>query len=679
MLLLFRWLVVCVVLAGPCLTVGPSQRCSAESYKELPPAGVEIDSANKQKLRSRLETLEREIDQQAAKSDDAEAWTPDVFVFTRSVRLALEQNLFFKKSSPDAADEILDAAAARLQAAASGKRGLELMGYSPLKVDKPQTLVGGFVSDIDDSVQPYGLVVPAGYKTSTKQKHRLDIWLHGRGDTKTEIPFLRERMTKPGQYTPKDTFVLHPFGRHCNAFKFAGERDVYESLQHTQALVPIDSNRISVRGFSMGGAGCWHFGVHDPTRWFAVNPGAGFVDTLVYQGWKQSVPFPMTDVQQKLLHWYDVLPWTNNLRNTNTIAYSGEVDKQKLAADRVFAESSKHGFTWPYVIGKKMGHKINPESANTIQSQLALWSATPKKSPQRFINFTTYTLRYARAGWINVTGLKQHWSKSQIRAEFDSAKGITIQTSGVTHFELDFQESGWGSDLGNTIVKIDGETIEISDSGDQPGLQACFVKNRGWHVDPKSTWQLRKHPGLQGPIDDALTSKFLFVMPSRPARNGIVERWINRESKYAMTRWRQIMRGDINTVLDTELTDEQIKSCNLICFGDFSGNRFLNRISSQLPIDWNRDKLVTGQDSYSAADHVAVFCYPNPANPSRYVVANSGLTFRKFSNTSNSRQIAMLPDWAIMKVGEPHDDAIFAGQIVRQGFFDEQWKLAGQE
>ena len=120
----------------------------------------------------------------------------------------------------------------------------------------------------------------------------------------------------------------------------------------------------------MGGAGTWHLGVHDPTRWFAVNPGAGFVDTLVYQGWQDQVPFPLDDVQRKLLNWYDVLPWVTNLRNTNLVAYSGEVDRQRQAAERVLAAAKQNKVPTRHVIGAGMGHKIDSKSAQVIDQAL---------------------------------------------------------------------------------------------------------------------------------------------------------------------------------------------------------------------------------------------------------------------------------------------------------------------
>jgi Predicted peptidase len=127
-------------------------------------------------------------------------------------------------------------------------------------------------------VQPYGLVVPSSYRPGP-HRHRLDVWLHGRGETSGEVQFINERMTSAGRFTPRDAFVLHPYGRYCNAFKFAGEIDVLEALEHVKRHYPIDDDRLVMRGFSMGGAGCWQFAVHYPDHWCAAAPGAGFSET----------------------------------------------------------------------------------------------------------------------------------------------------------------------------------------------------------------------------------------------------------------------------------------------------------------------------------------------------------------------------------------------------------------
>src|SRR5439155_715586 len=93
------------------------------------------------------------------------------------------------------------------------------------------------------SVQPYGLVVPASFarnpeKVSVERQpgeHRLDIWLHGRDDHLTELKFISDRQRSYGEFAPTNAFVLHPYGRYCNAFKFAGEMDKQKAAADAMA------------------------------------------------------------------------------------------------------------------------------------------------------------------------------------------------------------------------------------------------------------------------------------------------------------------------------------------------------------------------------------------------------------------------------------------------------------
>lgn len=672
-----RWIPTLMVVLAVLVSAAPVAQ--AQPFKELPPRGDAIDRQQRSALQRRVDGLQKAIERAVGESDDAGQWRADVEVLVRAVRLALEQDLFFQENDVRRASELLDLAESRLADVRAGRRGLRLLGLSDETLDEPQLLVGGFQSRIDDSMQPYGLVIPAGHAPDDRSPKRMDVWLHGRGDRKTEVQFLSERLSKPGLYTPADTVVLHPFGRHCNAFKFAGETDVYEAMACVRDLLPVDDRRVAIRGFSMGGAGCWHLAVHDPAAWFAANPGAGFVDTLVYQGWGDSPPFELDDVQRRLLRWYDVLPWATNLKNTRVIAYSGEVDKQKQAADRVFDQSKKQGFTWDYVIGPKMGHKVDPASAATIDGRLDEWSQEQSPGVRRQIDFVTYSLRYADAEWLHVTGLHQHWQPGHVRARVVADRGLAIDTEGVTHLTLDFEQSGWPGDSGDVMVTIDGETWNVSDvNRDRPGLQCNLVKQDRWSVDEsadaKGEPAIRKRPGMQGPIDDAFTERFLFVVPSGRIANDRVQRWVDDELQYAKTRWRDIMRGNARVVSDKDVTKKQVEECNLICFGDFQSNRYLAKVASELPIEWKDDVLRVGATEFVADRHAPVFCYPNPENPDRYLVVNSGMTFREFSNNSNSRQIAMLPDWAVIDVGQS-GNGIYPGGVAAKGFFDEAWRL----
>ena len=71
-----------------------------------------------------------------------------------------------------------------------------------------------------------------------------------------------------------------------------------------------------------------------------------------------------------------------------------------------------------------------------------------------------------------------------------------------------------------------------------------------------------------------------------------------------------------------------------------------------------------------------MFIFPNPLNPKKYVVINSGFTFHDQSN--NDMQSPKLPDWAVVDTTKPGNNYRYLPLFVEsQGFFDEAWKLKG--
>jgi len=46
-------------------------------------------------------------------------------------------------------------------------------------------------------------------------------------------------------------------------------------------------------------------------------------------------------------------------------------------------------------------------------------------------------------------------------------------------------------------------------------------------------------------------------------------------------------------------------------------------------LQWTREKLTVAGQTYDATQHAPILIYPNPANPARYIVINSGPTFRE--------------------------------------------------
>ncbi len=267
-------------------------------------------------------------------------------------------------------------------------------------------MVQGFRSNLDDSVQPYGLVIPEKIDLDSEQLVPLYVWLHGRGDKMTELSFIIGREGKPGEIHPDNAIVLHPFGRYCNGFKFAGEVDVLEAIEHVKRRYPIDPERIVLCGFSMGGAGAWHLGAHYAEHWCAVSPGAGFAETARYQNLKPEQYPPW--YEQKLWGLYDVPDYVLNLFNIPVVAYSGELDKQIQSA-RIMEEAyRREGRELTHLIGPGVAHKYNPETlaelmkrldgfvAQGAQRILARWRLKPARCA------TTATARSSCWAWANI-------------------------------------------------------------------------------------------------------------------------------------------------------------------------------------------------------------------------------------------------------------------------------------
>jgi len=100
----------------------------------------------------------------------------------------------------------------------------------------------------------------------------------------------------------------------------------------------------------------------------------------------------------------------------------------------------------------------------------------------------------------------------------------------------------------------------------------------------------------------------------------------------------------------------------------------LAKIADKLPIHWDAQSVHIGDKTYPAGSHVPVLIYPNPLNPKRYVVLNSGFTFRELDYENNARQTPKLPDWAIIDITVP-PTAQTPGGIPAAGFFGEKWEL----
>jgi hypothetical protein len=671
-----RLILPALFLAAAVYADGPNDNLP-DKVRPVPPPGIVIPDADRQELQAGVEALGQEIAalrKELEKKQPLLELLPDVQIYHNAVRYALTYNEFYDAKEVPIARKLL-------------KQGMERArqlreGQTPWTT-ATGLVVRGYQSKIDGSVQPYGLVVPKSFTAETPYEFRLDLWCHGRGEKLTELSFLNGRQTSPGEFVPKNAFVLHLYGRYCNANKFAGEIDALEALEHVQKHYPIDENRIVMRGFSMGGAACWQFAAHYPGLWAAAAPGAGFSETADFLKVFQKEAVQPTWYEQKLYHMYDCTDYAGNFYNCPVVAYSGEIDSQKQAADMMAAAMKKEGLKLVHLIGPKTGHRYHAETKQELNHRIDKIVSVGRNPVPTRVRFTTWTLRYNECLWVRVDGLEKHWAKATVNAALvseDPDVDVEVKTKNVSALTLQIAPGMCPLDNLEPTVSIDDQELKAAPVLSDRSWTAHFrKKGDNWEVaDKDNDGTLRKRHGLQGPIDDAFMDSFLIVRPTGKPLNEKVGSWVEAEMKRAIAHWRSQFRGEARVKDDNDVTEADIASHHLVLWGDPSSNKMLAKITSQLPIRWNADKVQVGKDSFDSSHHAPVLIYPNPLNPQRYVVLNSGFTFRDYDYLNNARQVSKLPDYAVIDLRTPPNSR-FPGAVATAGFFDEEWKLAKED
>jgi hypothetical protein len=557
-------------------------------------------------------------------------------------------------------------------------RANQLKAGSAPWLAKQGTVFRGYRSAVDGSIQPYQIILPRNYPDARKL-WRLDLILHGRDDTLTESKFLH-----PGDSTgpaPEQDYVeLHVYGRGNNAYRWAGENDVFESLAAFRAAERelrghemIDSDRIVLRGFSMGGAGAWHLGLTYPSFWCSVSPGAGFTTTY---GRVKNPDGKLPDYVVKCLGIYDALDYAENVFDVPVVAYGGEIDPQREASESIKDKITPMGLHATFLVGPKMGHKYDPESLKTIMKMQGEQAAAGRPAYPPHVRYVTMTVRYPDCFWVGIVRQQHQYERSLVDAE-KREDGWRVKTENVRTLRIGVPVE-W-RDRKQIALDIDGRTLQ---GRIDPKLQNILLERQpdGW-AQPDDSVDLAvaaasggsKVPGLTGPIDDAFTAPFLCVRGTGKPWNAAVQHHADLELQRFSVEWNKWFRGELPVKNDSDVTPDDMHEKNLILFGDPASNSLIAKILPRLPMEWTAESLrITGK-SYSAGTHIPVLIYPNPLSPGKYLVLNSGHTFHEADFKSTNRMLyPRLGDFAILEVGPGETDPASA-KVIKAGLFDEAW------
>jgi len=595
-----------------------------------PPPPVVAKPEELAQIRAKTEQIEAITGQ--LRGADA-ALLGDVAVYAHAGRMLLEfPELFGTQAAIDHAMETLDNGVAKAKALQAGQ--------SPWT--EGSSRIYAYTSKIDGSLQPYHVSLPAAYDPT--KPARLYVWLHGRQNNTTEAAFIYgfDHARPPGNAPVADNgqIQIDLFGRLNSAgWHWAGEADVFEAIAAAKQRFRIDDSRVILRGFSMGGEGAWHIALHYPDRFAAAEIGAGTWSRRPLMAGLQPWQYPVLNI------WENMEQWALNGFNLPIAGHDGDRDDQipflpgpapapnhgQLESSlRTRAQLEKEGFVsmgMPnflrltgtpdiFLISADTGHGTSPLVRTQLDAFLKEWGDRGQASPDH-VRFVTYTTRYNSDYWVNVDAMERLYVRADVDAMRSAdRRSYTIGTHNVSRLVLNEMDKA-------EALTIDGQALAV-----KPGAAITLHRSGGkWTVDKNGALPgLHKTHALQGPIDDAFLDPFLLVRPTGTPWNAAVNAQALRTLARFDRLWAKFFRGHPFVKDDKDVTAADIANYHLVLFGDPGSNRVMARLAGRLPLKWTRASVVMGGKSYAAAENFPALAYPNPLNPKKYVVLNTGLT-----------------------------------------------------
>lgn len=366
---------------------------------------------------------------------------------------------------------------------------------------------------------------------------------------------------------------------------------------------------------------------------------------------------------------YDAVNYGENAMMVPVVAYSGEKDPQKKAADNI--ENALKGFKEPvkftHLVAPGLEHQMPAEWQAKAEDEYRKYTDKPR-DPSR-VRFVTYTPKYGRCHRVNVVALESMYERAVVDASVKDGT-LTVTTSNIRLLDLDGIEPDYL--IGATV---DGQKPELL-RGPRMGKFLRLEKAVGkWREYAPKGHVIAKQNHLCGPIDDAFTSAFAVIGSTdggwHPAP---VTAAAARQREFARL-WDKYFRGTLPT--PAKLSPGWRESTTLVLFGDPQSNPEIAKVLPKLPITWTKDELVVNGVKYDPKTHLPVLIYPveNAVRMPTYVVLNSGHTFGEADlKGTNALLYPRLGDWAVIKP-MPTDKDPAAFEVVAAGLFDENWQF----
>jgi pimeloyl-ACP methyl ester carboxylesterase len=423
-----------------------------------------------------------------------------------------------------------------------------------------------YSSAVDDSRQPFSFYMPRRWRA----RYPVVVCLHGFGGRMTAFsPPMRSFADFHGW------LLLSPDGRGNQHFDGLGEDDVLAALAALGDMVPLDEERITVHGGSMGGHGALRLALRHPHLFAGVSAVAGWISAEQWYAKWYAAPWAPDASGEWTPHaalarladaaspwaWREHARW---VRGRLAFGTADDVNEPE-DAEWLLAWLREEGLYGPRAWCAERvaggGHGAGghwPDVARFLAACRRTWPRTIR-SP---------TLRHADAGWVRADrlidvrkparlGLSWRLGHAEVTTDNIAELAVTPRRGpremrerrvAPLHLIVDGQRQG----------VVDAGETHVLELASRPGR---FVKRRG----------------VDGPIGELFRAPFQVVRPVSGPDREAAERFCADWDAWFVRR-REERTGPLLRPIPAEAATDATH--HLVLFGDASNNPLLRRIAS---------------------------------------------------------------------------------------------------
>ena len=532
----------------------------------------------------------------------------------------------------------------------------------------------------DGKPSPFGLYLPKK-GLDPQKKYPLVVALHGLNgkpmnmmrwffglDDSSHDGEWEDRHPDPGLFPDVDAIVVSPMAYGNTNYRFLSEDDVMNIVSWAQRTFPVDPQRVSVTGPSMGGTGTAAVAFRNADRFSSAAPLCG------YHSWSLRGDFAGKKRPWEVAQGSDrsTVDWAENGLHMPLWIVHGTrdlpVENSGILIDRYKALGYSMTDDHP-----DEGHNVWQQTYEGMKgfSWLASWKRP--LHPSRVV-LRTDDLRHDRYGWVKIARLErsQSWGEVRATAKKGKAPRIDATTKGVGAIAFDRDEVLFGDAA--VEVKLDGTAMSFA-----AGEALTAERDGGtWKKGVTTANGLVKRAGLAGPIRDVFHEPVIVVV-------GTLDPRLTRANEELARHFAAVRIGfDVAypIVRDVDLDPALAATHSLVLVGGSQSNAITRALDARLPIHVTQDPPMVrvGAREHRGDELGTAFVHPNPDHPDRYVVVLGGTTV-----ASTRRAMALpdlLPDWVVydQRLAPARGQMILGtAELVAGGQMDERWAIPAGE